>query len=381
MARILLFTPVMPCLTGQGSAIRVGIALEILAEIHEVVVVQLDLWNTHAGLMTADWVRHTATAYHKVSMPATAAAVAALVKEHLAQEHFDGVYVFRLASASFALLVLGELKRPGLPSVVDLDDDECSRTEKFIPLREAVGDFERAAHERDELGRLRRLQRMLLSQFGCNLLASSEDRDALAARYPDQRFLQLPNVVRLQQVERPAWSSAGRRNLLFIGTLNYLPNEDAILYFCSEVLALLRSAVPDVAVQIVGTQASAAVRQCGRLAGVTVKGPVKDVALEYGRARAMIVPLRAGSGTRIKILEAFSFGVPVVSTTEGIAGLNLRNEVHLLIADTPQGFAQACERVLTDDALAARLTRNADAWLRENHTLDAVRELLHSLFR
>jgi glycosyltransferase involved in cell wall biosynthesis len=112
-----------------------------------------------------------------------------------------------------------------------------------------------------------------------------------------------------------------------------------------------------------------------------VKGPVKDVALEYGRARAMIVPLRAGSGTRIKILEAFSFGVPVVSTTEGMAGLDLQNEVHLLIADTPESFARACERVLTDDELASRLTRNADTWLREHHTLDAVRELLHSLFR
>ena len=94
----------------------------------------------------------------------------------------------------------------------------------------------------------------------------------------------------------------------------------------------------------------------------------------------MVVPLRAGSGTRIKILEAFRFGVPVVSTSIGAAGLDVEHGVHLLIADTPEEFSAACLRLMDDDSLAAALAKNAFAWLRRTHSLDRARHILHGLF-
>jgi glycosyltransferase involved in cell wall biosynthesis len=101
---------------------------------------------------------------------------------------------------------------------------------------------------------------------------------------------------------------------------------------------------------------------------------------EYVGARIMVVPLRAGSGTRIKILESFAFGVPVVSTSVGAAGLDVEHGVHLLIADTPEEFTAACLRLLDDDNLAAALARNGYEWLREFHSLDSARAVLHSIF-
>jgi glycosyltransferase involved in cell wall biosynthesis len=186
----------------------------------------------------------------------------------------------------------------------------------------------------------------------------------------------LPNVVRLPA---PIPRLSGR-SLLFIGTLDYLPNEDAVLYFSNAVLPHLFSAGHEIDFRVVGIKTPRSIQKLSGQPGVTVVGAVKDVAAEYARARLMVVPLRTGSGTRIKILEAFAFHVPVVSTSAGAAGLDVVHGVQLLIADTPEEFAAACLRLLQDDELAEMLARNAHAWLRESHSLDRARAVLHSLF-
>jgi len=114
--------------------------------------------------------------------------------------------------------------------------------------------------------------------------------------------------------------------------------------------------------------------------GVTLTGFVPDLAPEYGRAQIAIVPLRAGSGTRIKILEAISYGRPIVSTRAGAEGLDLCHEEHCLLADTPAEFSTACLRLMSDPGLRELLVRNAGQWLTANHSMDQVRSVLHSLF-
>jgi glycosyltransferase involved in cell wall biosynthesis len=274
---------------------------------------------------------------------------------------------------------MGLLANSKMPSVLDLDDDECTRTEMLIPLREAAGDFARANRERTELGRQRRFQRMILSRFQTCFLASSEDRDSLSAQYPDVKFAWLPNAIRLP-AETPGLHGGPRGNLLFLGKLDYLPNEDAVLYFCNRILPLLITSGRPVSLRVAGMDAPDSIRKLSALPGVTVVGAVKDVVPEYERAGIAVAPLRAGSGTRIKILEAFSYGVPVVSTSMGAAGLDVTHEVHLLIADTPEEFAAACLRLIEDDRLAERLSRNALKWVRETHSLDRVRAILHGIF-
>jgi len=379
LAHILFFTPVLPGITGQGTAIRAGVALELLSEKHEVTVIHIDLWTGDRTIADPFWPRKKAAAYRFLPVPAPQDAAEQLVKKHLSATTFDGVYVFRLVAAPMALRIIGLLGQPPLSSVLDLDDDECARTEKFLALRDAAGEVLRASRERAELHRQRGFARLMLQRFELSLLASNEDLDSIAAQYPDRRFALLPNVMRIP-AEPPASNWNARRSLLFLGTLDYLPNEDAVLYFAKSILPLLTYSGRHIDFRIVGIKTPQSIQRLAGLDGVTVVGAVRDLAPEYARARMMIVPLRAGSGTRIKILEAFRFGVPVVSTSIGAAGLDLQHEVHLLIADTPEEFSANCLRLMEDDQLAAKLASNAFEWLRATHSLDQARTVLHSLF-
>jgi glycosyltransferase involved in cell wall biosynthesis len=170
--------------------------------------------------------------------------------------------------------------------------------------------------------------------------------------------------------------------LLFIGTLNYPPNEDAVGHFCSDILPLIRRKfLHPVRIRIVGAVPSPGIVLLSRrYPDVEVVANVPDLAPYYAEADVVIVPLRAGSGTRIKILEAFSFGRPVVSTTIGAEGLALKNREQLLIADEPEAFAGACVELLEDPALCARITKSAQTWLLAHHSLDRVTGVIRSLY-
>lgn len=379
MARVLFFTPVLPGLSGQGTAIRAGIALELLAEKHEVTVVHIDLWTGDRTIADPFWPRKKAAAFHFLPVPAPAEAAEQLVKKNLAGTTFEAAYVFRLVAAPMALRMIGLLSQPPRLSVLDLDDDEVARTEKFLTLREAAGEVARAAREREELHRQRGFARLMLLRFDLALLASSEDLAGISAQYPGRKFALLPNVMRTPETQ-PVLDFAVQRSLLFLGTLDYLPNEDAVLYFASSILPLLLESGSEIEFRIVGVKTPKSLEALAGSPGLTVVGTVKDVAAEYARARMLVVPLRAGSGTRIKILEAFRFGVPVVSTTIGASGLDLQHGLHLLIADTPEEFSAACLRLLDDDCLAKTLAANAFEWLRATHSLDRARPILHDLF-
>ncbi len=374
--RLLFFTPVLPGLTGQGTSIRAGIALELLSEKYEVTVVHVDLWTGEPAIADRLWPLTKATAYHFLPSPLQPDAPEKLVRDHLASTTFDALYVFRLVVAPTALRIVGMLKQPSIPSVLDLDDDEYARTEKFIALR-----GNRATpQEQAELQRLKGFSKLMMLRFDQCLLAANEDLAALATRHPDRKFALLPNVMRVPD-DFPTGRITSPGTMLFLGTLDYLPNEDGALYFANSILPLLLASGRQPELRIVGIKAPKSIQDLHDRPGVKFIGAVKDVAPEYAQARMLVVPLRAGSGTRIKILEAFRYGVPVVSTSIGAAGLDVQHGVHLLIADTPEEFSAACLRLLEDDALAATLAQNAFAWLRATHSLDRARPVLHGLFQ
>jgi glycosyltransferase involved in cell wall biosynthesis len=125
----------------------------------------------------------------------------------------------------------------------------------------------------------------------------------------------------------------------------------------------------DFTTTIVGNAPSDEVRRLAAEPGVCVAGPVPDMAPWYGEADAVVVPIRAGGGTRIKVLEAFSYRRPVVSTTLGVEGIDVRHDEHLLIGDTPETFAEECCRLMADPALAHRLVEGAYSLLIERYVL------------
>ncbi|MCL5256617.1 MAG: glycosyltransferase family 4 protein, partial [Chloroflexi bacterium] len=151
----------------------------------------------------------------------------------------------------------------------------------------------------------------------------------------------------------------GSKEILFIGKMDYAPNVDGALYFYHEVFPLIRQALPEARLLVVGSNPAPLVKALAADPAVEVTGYVEDVVPYYERARLSVVPLRAGSGTRLKILEAMALGRPVLSTTVGCEGLAVTPEADILIADTARGLAEQTIRLLTDLELGGRLAANA----------------------
>ncbi|MGO8871623.1 MAG: glycosyltransferase family 4 protein [Acidimicrobiales bacterium] len=153
--------------------------------------------------------------------------------------------------------------------------------------------------------------------------------------------------------------------VVFQGTLRYPPNAHAARYLVEEVGPALRALVPGVRIRLVG-RTTPDLEGLSDPPDVTLVGQVPDIGAELARADLVLVPVRFGSGTRVKIIEAFAHRVPVVSTTLGAEGLGVRDGEHLLIGDDAEALARACRRLLTDGELRGRIVERAHALFLEH---------------
>jgi glycosyltransferase involved in cell wall biosynthesis len=162
-------------------------------------------------------------------------------------------------------------------------------------------------------------------------------------------------------------------DIVFCGSMDWLPNVDAVEYFLSEVLPLIRDRLPGATFTIAGRSPDVRVLKAVRgLSGVCVTGKVEDMRPYLWGAKISIVPIRIGGGTRLKIYECMAAGVPVVSTTVGAEGLLYRDGEDIVMADDPRGFAAACVRLLSDDAARRTIAQNALGRARSEFSWEAV---------
>jgi glycosyltransferase involved in cell wall biosynthesis len=141
--------------------------------------------------------------------------------------------------------------------------------------------------------------------------------------------------------------------------MDWIPNEDAMKHFCQDILPLIRVQEPDVTLSIVGRAPTPAVQRLAEIAGVEVTGRVDDVRDYIGQAAVYIVPIRIGGGTRLKIFEAMGMAKAVVSTTIGAEGLPVSDGTDVVIADSPEGFAESVVSLLRNPARRVQLERAA----------------------
>jgi polysaccharide biosynthesis protein PslH len=208
--------------------------------------------------------------------------------------------------------------------------------------------------------RMQRFERRTLARFDRVLTVSDVDRLTFHRLYAGA--LQAPTTVVPTGVDtayfrRPAGVATRPAHIVFVGSMDWLPNEDGVVAFCRDTLPLIRGAVPDVTFSIVGRDPTPAVQRLADGHRVVVTGRVDDVRPALHEAAASVVPLRIGGGTRLKIYESMAAGTPVVSTTIGAEGLPGEPGRHLLIGDDPEAFAAAVISLLRDrvrrDAMAA----------------------------
>ena len=207
---------------------------------------------------------------------------------------------------------------------------------------------------------------------------SDEDRRYLAECLgaAASRLRVIPNGVDTgyyQPSEEPTGSGVNATgDLLFVGSFPHLPNLDALDFFLQRVWPRIRSRRPETGLTVAGARPPERVLALDGVDGVTVAGEVPDLRPLYQGHRALVAPVRAGSGTRLKILEAMASGLPVLSTALGAEGLEVRPERDLLVADTVEELADGALRLLGDESLCRRLAANGRSLAVEHYDWDAI---------
>ena len=249
-----------------------------------------------------------------------------------------------------------------------------------------------------EARRIKRYEGMVTHSFDHILTVTESDRQSLIQAY--QYYLGgsnegvnvkvtdsglpmtvIPIAIDTEQLQ-PVKRRSGSLNILTLGTLQYPPNADGIRWFIHEVYPLVREQVPRASLTIVGKNPPQDFVQLAANSqdAITVTGYVPDLKPYLEQANQVVVPVRVGSGMRVRILEAFAQAMPVVTTTIGLEGIEASPDEDVLVADTPADFAARVVNVLTDETLQNRLSMNGRRLVEKCYDWRAVLQKLDSIY-
>jgi sugar transferase (PEP-CTERM/EpsH1 system associated) len=296
----------------------------------------------------------------------------ALIRRLLAAGRFEIVQAESLQMAQYCI---------GAPAmtVLDLHNIESLLMKRYAecvtnPLKRAYADI--------TWRKLWRYETTTYGRFDECLACSEEDRTIALQQAPATRVTIVPNGVDLQlgvSINEPHRISAGK--IVFVGRMDYHANVDGIVWFCREVLPRLRAVRPDVSLQIVGGNPSLEVRRLAQPGVVDVLGFVEEIGPFLREAAIVIVPLRVGGGTRLKILEALGLGKAVVSTRVGAEGIAITHGSNILIADEAGQFAESVLALLADPGWAHRLGLAGRRLVEQQYNWEAIVARLEELYR
>lgn len=227
---------------------------------------------------------------------------------------------------------------------------------------------------------LRRYEARVCTQFDRLITVTAEDREILQGLVEQQQssgqalqmpILTIPICVDTQAIQ-PVAGGAGLKDVLHLGTMFWLPNVEGVMWFAQQAWPQVHASLPEASFTIAGKNPPAEVKALegkkgdGSDSGIHVLGYVADPAPLLSGAGAFIVPLLSGGGMRVKIVDAWRWGLPVISTRIGAEGIEYQEGENVLIADQPAEFAAAVVKVLCEPDLAQRLRQNGRRWV-ETH--------------
>lgn len=285
------------------------------------------------------------------------------IRELISKVHFDVIDIIDSYMGLYLETLREDVRPRAVLTFIDVVFKRCQRITRLEP------------HMRRRLrlwvygSMMRRWEPRYAQRFQRCIAVSDADRDLLLSLNPKLNITVIPNGVdtRLYQ---PTSRAVGLNSLLFVGNMDYRPNIDAMKNFCEEMLPIIRRSFP-VDLWIVGVNPSPELRQLEG-PGIHITGGVNDLRPYYERSAVCIVPLRAGGGTRLKILEAMALGRPVVSTSIGSEGLGATDGKQLLTADTPESFAAKTIALLTDSQLRDRIIGEARKFVVNHYDWDLI---------
>ena len=286
-------------------------------------------------------------------------------------QRFLGSGRFELVVADFLPPVANLPEALPVPSVLFTHNVEAEIWRRHA--ENAANRFSRALMTQ-QWNRMLRFEREALSRFDLVLAVSEADSQTFARLYPGA--LRRPVHVVQTGVDTsyfaPMPGTERRAHLVFTGSMDWLPNEDGMLYFVREILPRIRQVEPDVTVSIIGRAPTPAVKRLAEDKGIRVTGRVEDVRPHVAEGDVYVVPLRIGGGTRLKIFEAMAMAKAVVSTTVGAEGLPVTSGRNIVIADEPARFAQAVVHLIRDEEARRRIEAAARQLVVEKYDWAAV---------
>jgi polysaccharide biosynthesis protein PslH len=368
---VLLLTQVLPFPPDSGPKVKTWNLIKWLAQRHDVTLVsftrgesmrELDALRRHCravhtvpmrrGRLRDGWFLLASLAAGRPFVIARDArsAMHRLVARMTRDGHFDVIHVDQLNMAQYAAPLSG---------IFTVLDAHNALWQLYQRLAESTAAGMRRRLLEREWRQLQAYEGSVGRAADAILAVSAEDRDALHTVIGREReIVVLPIAVDSEEIT-PLRRRLDAERVVHIGTMYWPPNVDAVRWFADAVWPHIRAARPQAGFDVIGARPPRAVTELAQPdSGIHVAGYVADPTSYLERAGVVVVPVRAGSGMRVKILTALAQGLPVVTTAIGCEGIAVQSGVHLFIADGPAEFAAATLRVLADRALADELGRN-----------------------
>ncbi|MDD5020326.1 MAG: glycosyltransferase [Candidatus Omnitrophica bacterium] len=294
----------------------------------------------------------------KYRVSAMAREIVRMIKEEkIDMVHFDHIHMGQYADVC-----------PGKPTVVDEHNVECLILKRLYGRER--NHLKKAIYHREYMLMAALERRICKKAFRVFVVSEEDKRNLQEAAGGGVRAEVIPNGVDVEYFRPPVDQAACRPedSLVFTGSMDWLPNSDALEYFCRDVLPLIWQKKPDVAFYVVGKNPGPSILKLGQAdKRIIVTGSVADVRPYVERAKVFVVPLRIGGGTRLKILEAMSMRKAIVSTTLGAEGIEIRDGQNIVLADTPQDFADKVCRLLDDESERSVLGESGRELVKERY--------------
>lgn len=292
---------------------------------------------------------------------AETASMETAVRRLLAMQRFDLVQVHQT-------YLMRAVPGNSPPVVLDMQDILSEHERRYYqalvrPAQRAAGWI--------EWRKTQRMERAATKCCAVTTTVSEEDKQKLLSVVPDIPVIVVPNGVDPGYFS-PSDSPSHRPTLVFSGSMNYGPNIDAVVWFYRDIFPAIRREWSEASFVVVGYEPSGEVLALGHDTQVQVTGYVEDVRPYLAESAVVIVPLRHGSGTRLKILEAWAMGKAVVSTRLGAEGLQARDGENILLADTAEEFARAVLHLSQNPRLADRIGRTGRDFVERRYGWDAI---------
>lgn len=390
--KILFLSPTLPYPLTDGGRIRVFNLLKQIAQKNDVSILALETQDTDKDSITI--IEELGVNVHLVENDTTSPAVSiktilsSLInkqpitvtrynistykqkfRELLETHTYDVVHYEMLHTAQFHV----ETDLPSILSLQNVDSAIWGRLQQ-----ETMNPFYKFAYW-TQFRAFKRYEERLSPMFDVVTCTSDIDASVYQQYCSENRVVVIPNGVDVAHFS-PETTSQALAHLIYIGSMDWFPNEDAVTFFAEDILPLIRKSVPDVRFTIVGGNPSERVQRLANEEGIEVTGRVPEIKPYFAEATIFVVPLRIGSGTRLKILEALAMGKAVVSTSVGAEGLSLQNREEIVIADEPTAFAEEVVHLLTIPSLRKEIGENGRKRVEQDYDWRNIGEKLVGIY-